>query len=114
MRVGFSPSPNCGSLHVLTDADGRPNAEFARLGYRTGTDSYYHEYSAGRYLSIKLTKRARIYGIAVEGSPRNLRYYLRSMEIWYKVSVNSFNVTHGSTANENFYKENGIKKVNNW
>ena len=111
LRVGYYPSPICGSLHVLTDADGRPNAEFARLGYHPGTDSYYHEYSAGRYLSIALTKRARIYAIAVEGSPQNLRYYLKSMEIWHKVSVNDFNVTRGSVVFEDFYKENGIRKV---
>ena len=111
LRVGYYASPKCGSLHTLTDADGRRYAEFARLGYDTGTDKYYHEYSAGRYLSIKLTKRARIYGIAVEGSPRNLRYYLKSMEIWYKVSFNNFSALSGSSTFESFYKESGMKKV---
>ena len=33
------------------------------------------------------------------------------MEIWYKVSANDFNVTRGSTVFEDFYKENGIRKV---
>ncbi|XP_065069836.1 uncharacterized protein LOC135694887 isoform X2 [Rhopilema esculentum] len=109
IRVGYFASPQCGSLHTLTDSDGRPNADFARLNhpssYSTESGTKYHEYAAGHYLTIKLEKRARIYGIAVQGSPDSLRYYLKSMELWYKVTINDLDVKKPATTFETFYKE---------
>ena len=99
----------------MTDSDGRPNADFARLdhpsSYSTGSGTKYHEYAAGHYLTIKLEKRARIYGIAVQGSPDSLRYYLKSMELWYKVTINDLDVAKSPTTFETFYKEANKTKV---
>lgn len=111
LRVGYYASPACGSLHFLSDSADRPNARFARLDYTTGSDSYYHEYSAGEYLKISLEKPAYIRGIAVQGSPKNSRYYLKSMEVWYKITINNMNVGLGATTNEGYYKEAGETKV---
>ena len=115
LRIGYYVSPECTSLHTLTDSDGLPNAQYARLNhpasYHTGFGPKYYEYVAGSYLTIKLLKQAKIYGIAVQGSPDNLRYFLRSFELSYKVTVNNLDVNRAAVTTTNYYKENGIIKV---
>lgn len=115
LRIGYYASPECTSLHTLTDSDGLPNAQYARLNhpasYQSGSGTKYYEYVAGSYLTMKLAKQAQLYAIAVQGSPDNLRYFLRSFELSYKVTVNNLDVNKAAVTTTSYYKENGIIKV---
>ena len=62
-------------------------------------------------MTIKLSKQAQIFGIAIQGSPDNLRYFLRSFELSYKVTVNNLDLNTAAVTTTSYYKENGIIKV---
>ena len=115
LRIGYYASPQCGSLHTLTDSDSKPNAAYARLNhpstYISNGQTKYYEYSAGSHLSIKLSRHAKVYAVALQGSPNALRYYLKSFQMASKIRVQSLNVNQQPTTNEDYYKENGITKV---
>ena len=115
LRIGYYSSPNCGSLHQLTDSDSKPNAYYARLNhpatYISNGQTKYYEYSAGSHLSIKLTRHALIHGIALQGSPNGLRYYLSSFQLSSKTTVHSLDVAQSPTINSDFYRESGEIKV---
>ena len=101
----------------MTDSDGQPNADFARLNdpasYDGSSGTQYHEYAAGSYLSIKLFKQAEVHGVAIQGSPNELRYYLRSFQISYKTTIANLTISQPSTTSIEFYKESGVIKVSN-
>ena len=115
LRIGYYASPNCGSLHQLVDSDSKPNAAYARLNhpatYILNGQIKYYEYSAGSHLSIKLSRHAEIYAIALQGSPKNLQYYLKSFQMSVKTITHSLNVNQQPITATDFYRESGTIKV---
>lgn len=117
LRIGYYPK--CGGLHALSDSNRKPNADYARLNhpatYSSGSNgTQYYEYSSGEYLTIKLSQMAHIHGISIQGSPNDTRYYLKSVDLWYKTVVNNLDVTKDSLSLEYYYSEGGIEKVCNF
>ncbi len=101
---------------MLSDSDGSLQpADYARLdhpaSFTTGSGTQYYEYMAGTYLSIQLGKQAHVNAIAIQGSPHDLRYYLKSFELWYKTTLYNMNVNLPSTTISGYYKENDIVRV---
>ena len=113
LRIGYDPG--CGGLHELSDSNGKPNADYARLNhpatYPGPNGAEYYEYSSGEYLTIKLSQMAYIHGISIQGSPNNTRYYLKSFELWYKTVVNNLDISKASSIVADNYLEGGLEPM---